>query len=231
MRGYVVDSLDPVPLRIEQAKQRATMARRAPRTFQGKIPADDGVADAVLLFGPLYHLTDAEDRLKAIGEARRVLRAAGVLLAVAVLRFASALDGIPRGFIRDPFAGNFRRPRRPPAQTSRRKYSQMVQPVVRSYVHCSNPGGKRARTPNKIEPAKQVEPIVLEAFLRSNEAARVVVACLPDQDNVNRIRYKKSPFIPFLRFTVGAGLEIIAKHQGRHSLRAEAVRQSPGFPR
>jgi SAM-dependent methyltransferase len=105
-RGYIVDLVDPVPLHIEQAKQRAATGQRGPRNFQigdaRAIPCDDGAADAVLFFGPLYHLTDSNERLKAIREAGRVLRAGGVLLAVAISRFASALDGIGRGFIRDP---------------------------------------------------------------------------------------------------------------------------------
>jgi SAM-dependent methyltransferase len=105
-RGYVVDLIDPVPLHIEQAKQRARMHERAPRNFligdARAIPCGDGAADAVLFLGPLYHLTDSKERLKAIREARRVLRAGGVLLAVAISRFASALDGIGRGLIRDP---------------------------------------------------------------------------------------------------------------------------------
>jgi SAM-dependent methyltransferase len=104
-RGYEVDLVDPVPLHIEQAKQRAAMSQRVPRSFQvgdaRAIPCEDGAADAVLFFGPLYHLTDSNQRLKAICEARRVLRAGGVLLAVAISRFASALDGIARGLIRD----------------------------------------------------------------------------------------------------------------------------------
>jgi SAM-dependent methyltransferase len=104
--GYLVDLVDPVPLHIEQAKHRAAVGRHGPRKFQlgdaRAIPCDDGAADAVLFFGPLYHLTDSSERLKAIREARRVLRAGGVLLAVAISRFASALDGIGRGFIRDP---------------------------------------------------------------------------------------------------------------------------------
>jgi SAM-dependent methyltransferase len=104
--GYVVDLIDPVPLHIEQAKQRAARGQRVPRNFQvgdaRAIPCDDASADAVLFFGPLYHLTDSNERLKAICEARRVLRAGGVLLAVAISRFASALDGIARGFISDP---------------------------------------------------------------------------------------------------------------------------------
>jgi SAM-dependent methyltransferase len=104
--GYVVDLIDPVPLHVEQAKQRAATHRSAPRNVQlgdaRAIPSENGVADAVLFFGPLYHLTDSNERIKAIREARRVLRAGGVLLAVAISRFASALDGIVRGLIRDP---------------------------------------------------------------------------------------------------------------------------------
>jgi SAM-dependent methyltransferase len=105
-RGYLVDLIDPVPLHIEQAKHRAATSRWAPRNFHvgdaRAIPCEDGVADAVLFFGPLYHLTDYNERMKAICEARRVLRAGGVLLAVAISRFASALDGIGRGLISDP---------------------------------------------------------------------------------------------------------------------------------
>lgn len=105
-KGYAVDLIDPVPLHVEQAKQRAALNQQVPRSFQvgdaRAIPCGDGSADAVLFFGPLYHLTDSGDRLKAIREALRVLRAGGVLLAVAISRFASALDGIGRGLIRDP---------------------------------------------------------------------------------------------------------------------------------
>jgi SAM-dependent methyltransferase len=105
-KDYVVDLIDPVPLHVEQAKQRAAMDQRVPRSFQvgdaRAIPCEDGAADAVLFFGPLYHLTDSNERLKAICEARRVLRTGGVLLAVAISRFASALDGIGRGLISDP---------------------------------------------------------------------------------------------------------------------------------
>lgn len=98
---------------------------------------------------------------------------------------------------------------------------------IRTYI-APNPGGTRARAPKKIEPAKQIEPIVLEAFLRGNQAVRELVRRASDYD-VNRIRYQ-NPFIPLVRFTVGAGLEIIAKHQSRHLLQAEGVRQSAGFP-
>jgi SAM-dependent methyltransferase len=105
-RGYVVDLIDPVPLHVEQAKQRAATSPAAPRSIQigdaRVIPCVDKSADAVLFFGPLYHLTESTDRVAAIREAHRVLRANGVLLVVAISRFASALDGIGRGTLQDP---------------------------------------------------------------------------------------------------------------------------------
>jgi SAM-dependent methyltransferase len=63
--------------------------------------ADQSV-DAVLLFGPLYHLTDRPDRVQALAEARRMLRAGGLVLAAAISRFASVLDGLVRGYLDDP---------------------------------------------------------------------------------------------------------------------------------
>ncbi len=98
---------------------------------------------------------------------------------------------------------------------------------IRNYI-APNPGGTRARAPKKIEPAKQVDPAILEAFLLSNQIAREFVA-RASAYNVNRIRFK-NPFIPMLRFTVGTGLEIVTQHQSRHLLQAERVRQAPGFP-
>jgi len=55
-----------------------------------------------LLFGPLYHLTDAAHRRQALSEAQRVLRPGGRLLAMAVCRFASLLDGLYEGWLDDP---------------------------------------------------------------------------------------------------------------------------------
>jgi hypothetical protein len=94
---------------------------------------------------------------------------------------------------------------------------------IRNYS-APSPGGPRARAPKRIEPAKQVDPAILKAFLRSNQIARELVA-RASAYNVNRIRFK-NPFIPMLRFTVGTGLEILTQHQRRHLLQAEQVRQA-----
>ena len=56
----------------------------------------------MLLLGPLYHLTERADRVRALTEALRVLRPGGVVLAVGISRFASLLDGLKRRALSDP---------------------------------------------------------------------------------------------------------------------------------
>ncbi len=61
----------------------------------------------MLLLGPLYHLLDRADRVRAWHEAARVVRPGGPVVAAAISRFASLFDGFVRGFyFEDPrFAG------------------------------------------------------------------------------------------------------------------------------
>jgi SAM-dependent methyltransferase len=66
------------------------------------LPEPAGSQDAVLLLGPLYHLTEAGHRRQALAEAWRVLRPGGRLLAVAISRFASLLDGVYQDWLDDP---------------------------------------------------------------------------------------------------------------------------------
>ena len=55
--------------------------------------------DAVLLLGPLYHLVEADDRAQALAEAFRVLRPGGVVVAAAIGRWASTIDGLALGYL------------------------------------------------------------------------------------------------------------------------------------
>lgn len=98
---------------------------------------------------------------------------------------------------------------------------------IQNYI-APNPQGRRARAPAKIKPGEKVRDGILAAFLGSNHSARDLVRTAADYD-VNAIRFR-NPFLPLLRFTVGTGLEIISKHESRHLLQAERVRQSPEFP-
>jgi hypothetical protein len=86
----------------------------------------------------------------------------------------------------------------------------------------------RVSSPKKIKPDTQISPSVLNDFLRSNQQAKDLVRRAA-AFNVNRIRYK-NPLAPLVRFTVGVGFELTWKHELRHILQAERVRQSPEFP-
>jgi len=105
-RGYRVHVVDPEPLHVEQARQAAAADPAASFTAalgDARQLAEPGQSqDAVLLFGPLYHLTAAAHRQQALAEARRVLAPGGRLLAMAVCRFASLLDGLYEGWLDDP---------------------------------------------------------------------------------------------------------------------------------
>jgi ubiquinone/menaquinone biosynthesis C-methylase UbiE len=109
--GYRVHLIDPVPLHIEQARDAGGRLQRAELASADvgdarNLALSDASVDAVLLLGPLYHLTQRSDRIQALAEARRVCRPGGVVLAAAISRFASTLDGLRGGYLEDPiFAG------------------------------------------------------------------------------------------------------------------------------
>ena len=106
-RGYEVHLVDAAPLHVEQARAalRETKRDGAWSVTLGDaraLEAASDSADVVLLFGPLYHLVERSDRVRALTEAHRVLKPGGKLFAAAISRFASALDGIARNRVDDP---------------------------------------------------------------------------------------------------------------------------------
>ena len=109
-RGYEVHLVDASPRLVEEARRRnATLVSPIASLSTGDaraLPQGDGSAAAVLVMGPLYHLTVAADRLQALREALRVLSPSGTMVAAAVSRYASTLDGLSRNLSLDPdFAG------------------------------------------------------------------------------------------------------------------------------
>ena len=105
-RGYDVHLVDPVSLHIEQAREAASKAGTALASAEvgdaRAVQLPDASADAVLMLGPLYHLPERADRVRALSEARRVCRSGGVVIAAAISRFASTLDGLRGGYLEDP---------------------------------------------------------------------------------------------------------------------------------
>ncbi|MDZ8225639.1 MULTISPECIES: class I SAM-dependent methyltransferase [unclassified Nostoc] len=106
-QGYEVHLIDAVPLHIEQARHLSQAQPEYPLASLAvgdarQLNRADNSVDAVLLLGPLYHLTERTDRIIALREAHRILKTGGFVFAAGVSRFASTLDGLFRGHLDDP---------------------------------------------------------------------------------------------------------------------------------
>jgi SAM-dependent methyltransferase len=98
--GYRVHVVDPVPEHV--AASAAHPGVTAELGDARALPVGGASVDAVLLLGPLYHLLDRADRVRAWREAGRVVRPGGVVVAALVTRFASLWDGFAREFLAEP---------------------------------------------------------------------------------------------------------------------------------
>ena len=106
-RGYQVHLIDPVARHVEQARTASAKQPQHPLASAAvgdarKLEQASQAFDAVLLLGPMYHLTERRDRLTALSEAHRVLCSGGVMWAAAISRFASLLDSLSGGFFDRP---------------------------------------------------------------------------------------------------------------------------------
>jgi SAM-dependent methyltransferase len=104
--GYAVHLRDPVSRLVAEARRRSAASERMLASCQvgdaRGLSVPGGTADIVLLLGPLYHLTDPRDRTRALHEMARVFKPGGWLVAAAISRWASALDGLARDLFQDP---------------------------------------------------------------------------------------------------------------------------------
>jgi len=102
-RGYEVTLFDLSAGNLALARGKATEAAVALAGFDQGTALDlsrygDGSFDAVLLMGPLYHLLEEAERLRALSEERRVLRPGGPLFAAFITRFAVHRDAAAHYF-------------------------------------------------------------------------------------------------------------------------------------
>ena len=102
--GHRVHLIDPVPDHVKQALDRLGHhdGFSAEVGDARHLDAPDRRYDAVLLLGPLYHLTEDNDRVSAWCEARRVAATHGLVFAAAITRFASLFSGLTEGALFDP---------------------------------------------------------------------------------------------------------------------------------
>jgi SAM-dependent methyltransferase len=97
--GHDVELIDPVPLHVARASQLPGVTARAGNALD--LDVADESFDVVLLLGPLYHLTEPADRLRALAQARRVARAGGLVVVATISRFAPLYDTLRRGLYFD----------------------------------------------------------------------------------------------------------------------------------
>jgi len=87
--GHQVELIDPVPLHVAQAGLAGVSARLGHAL---ELPFDAATFDAVLLLGPLYHLIDRGQRVRALAEARRVARPGALVIVATINRYAPLHD-------------------------------------------------------------------------------------------------------------------------------------------
>jgi SAM-dependent methyltransferase len=96
--GYEVVHRDLMPLHVQQVKDAAAGDPRITSQVADARELDlaTASADAVLLLGPLYHLSRRAERVQALAEAARVVRPGGPVFAAAISRWAGRIDGVLR---------------------------------------------------------------------------------------------------------------------------------------
>lgn len=104
-KGHDVHLVDVVPKHIEQAIQKKNDSGLSLSSYAvsdaRSLSLNDNFADIVLLMGPMYHLTEKEERIKALKESSRILKNGGLIFVAAVSRFASTIDGLVEGYCFD----------------------------------------------------------------------------------------------------------------------------------
>lgn len=97
-QGYQVVHRDLVPLHVQQLAE-AVDGRTDLRVETGigdacQLDLRDQSVEAVLLLGPIYHLPERQARLRALVEARCIVRPGGHVFVAAISRWAARLDAI-----------------------------------------------------------------------------------------------------------------------------------------
>jgi ubiquinone/menaquinone biosynthesis C-methylase UbiE len=103
--GHRVTLFDLTPENIDAAKDYSKESGIKLAGYKvgdaTKMSMADNQFDLALLMGPLYHLTDRNERVKALSETKRVLKPGGNMLAAIISRYASLMDGFNRDLVDD----------------------------------------------------------------------------------------------------------------------------------
>ena len=111
--GYDVTAVELVKHNLARLKAKGSSVK----AFQGNAMKlkrfEDNSFDLVLVFGPMYHLHEKEEKQKALSEAKRVVRPGGVILVAYIMNEYSVItyafkerhikEGIEQGMLDETF--------------------------------------------------------------------------------------------------------------------------------
>jgi len=104
--GHSVHLVDAMEKHVQQAREYSTKFGIELETIQvgdaRELTFVDESFDIVLMLGPLYHLTEQDDRIKALVEAKRVLKPNGLVITAVISRYSSMMDGYYYNLVQDP---------------------------------------------------------------------------------------------------------------------------------
>jgi len=106
--GYETHLIEPSIRLVEicRKQMQSSSSQAKPRTLElgdaRSLRFGDASCDAVLMFGPLYHLTERDDRIRALRESHRVLKPGGHVFGATITRVASFIDALCHDLLGDP---------------------------------------------------------------------------------------------------------------------------------
>lgn len=180
--GHHVIHRDVVPGHVDQVKERHGAAVDTAVGDARELDLSEESVDAVLLLGPLYHLPQEIERLRALQEAHRVVRRGGVVYAAAISRWAPRLQGVLVNRVHEKYPEILR-------LLDDMEQSGWMEPL--------EPGGFNgyAHTPDQLRGEVEASGLVVEQLL----AIEGLSFALPDLDEHMADEAKRSLLLDCLR--------------------------------
>lgn len=101
-KGYDIEAFELVKHNLKVIEEKNKKIKTHLGTAISLSKFDDESFDIVLLFGPMYHLISMDEKIKALSEAKRVLKPNGLIfISYCMNEYAIITHGFKEGFIKD----------------------------------------------------------------------------------------------------------------------------------